>query len=657
MILRTIRRVHALALAFAVCCGSGARAQDPVPGNPSLGASEEELFELIDDEEATVNVAEMLSWLHENPIDLNSAQREDLLSIPGMTGEEADAILHSRESEGQFASVARIRRLPGGEEILGRIRRYVFVRRKDTGRLEDRIPTMVISSRLSGFLPGTALSPDPWTLGSHAKSLSRMAVRLSNHVKLGLLFEKDAGERFRDGFSSGYISFRGNGAIEQILVGDFSADAGQGLVLWRGTDAGRNGGVAGGIRKSGARLLPYHMADEAHYLRGGAIALKSKPSSLYVRCVLLASRTPLAATVNEDGEVTSFYSSGLFGTAAELEKRNSVHEFLAGTRLECTLQGRGTVGLTYYRSAFDRAVKPGSCFGFSGERSQVAGGDFGVALGGATFFGEIARTADGGTSSIAGVVMSLDSSVRVSAAYRNYSTDFNNPHARAYGVQANTTNERGVSIGWQLALGQGIALRGYADQCKIPGSSYSSFLPHTASDLRVEITALPAADMRLSLALRIRKSEIMQPKPGCSSHVQGDLTKSGVRFTGRMRITPHLEAKTRIEHGAAQFAIPNQVDKGTMISQALSYEGRGTECECGVTFYETDSYDVCLFDYEGNLRGAVPSPPLYGRGSRWHMLVSWDSFPWVRLAVKYAVTLRERNPIARELGVQAEVRF
>ena len=491
MTLFDCRRVPALVPGLAACFGSLALAQDQVPDTVLFGVPAERFFELIDDEEASSNVAETLAWLHENPIDLNSAQREDLLLIPGVTGEDADAILRAREREGQFASVEAIQCIPGGKELLAGIRPYLFVQHTDAGRAGNRIPAAIVSWRLSGLLPGAATPSDPDMLGSLTRSLSRVALRLSEHVKAGVLFEKDAGERVRDGFLSGYFSFHGNGPIEQVVIGDFTAEAGQGLVLWRGADGGRNGDLVGGIHKSGARLVPYHLADEAHYLRGGAVALKSKFSAVTVRCLLLVSRTPLAASVNDQGEVTSFYSSGLYRTAAEMEKRSRVHEFLAGTRFECGVRGKGTIGLTYYRSVFDRGVKPGSHFGFTGEKSEVAGGDFNITLGGAALFGEIARSVEGGTAWTAGAVMPLDSTARVSISYRDYSMHFNNPHARAYGVQANTTNERGIAIGWSVRLARAIVLHGYADQCKIPGSTYTSLLPHTANDFLVEVTALP----------------------------------------------------------------------------------------------------------------------------------------------------------------------
>lgn len=248
----------------------------------------------------------------------------------------------------------------------------------------------------------------------------------------------------------------------------------------------------------------------------------------------------------------------------------------------------------------------------------------------------------------------------MSIAWRDYSISFNNPHARAYGVQTNTINERGVSIGWLMSLVPGLVLRGHADHCKIPGSTYTSLLPRTASDMLFEVTALPAMGIRLGFALRMRRTEVMQAVPGFSTgptHVQGTFDRNSARITARLELAPRLESRIRIEHVESRSSVSNRIEKGTMLSQAIRYNTGRVECECGAVFFDAESYNARLYDYEGNLHGAVQSPALCGRGSRWHILLCWGSFPWVRLAAKYAASVVEKSPITRELAMQAEFRF
>jgi DNA uptake protein ComE-like DNA-binding protein len=660
MIRRGAQRILAIALGLSVNSANQLLAQDPAAGDASPGVSEEEFLDLIDEEDAATAAAERFSWLRENPIDLNSAQRDELLSIPGMTGEEADAILSTREREGGFASVRDISRVPGGAELLLRIRPYIVAHLPDRAVRSGWTPVLAVSSRLSGLLSRTAAPSAPVTAASRLKSLSRVLFTPFRSIKAGLLFEKDAGEALHDGFVSGYLAYRGSGVLEQAVLGDYSAEVGQGLLLWRGSSMGRNGDLVGGIRNAGGRILPHHVADESHYLRGAAIALKARPWSVPVRCLFFVSRTSLAATVNDEGEVTSFYTAGLYRTATEIEKRNGVHEQLLGVRLECSIRRGTTLGLTYYTSNFDRMVNPATASGFSGRRLEVGGGDFSSTIGTVTLFGEFARTTAGGAAWMAGGAVRADSTMKASIAWRDYSADFHNPHASGFGIQTNTSNERGITLGWSVRLTRGIVLDGYADQCKIPASTYTSLLPRTGSDFLIEMTGLPLTGVRLSLAFRKRRSETMQRWEGTSFgavSVQGDRDVAGLRFTGRLTLSPHLEAKLRLGRVVSSLAGSRTEAKGSMASQTFCWSVAGIEGECGAVFFESDAYDARLYDFEENLRGFVLSPALYGRGVRWHLVASWNSLPWVRIAAKYALMNVEGSPVARELSVQMELRF
>jgi hypothetical protein len=652
------RRILAIGLGLALSIADEMPAQDAGRSNASPGVPEEECLELIDDEEAAMIAAERFSWFRENPVDLNRAQRDELLCIPGMTGEAADTILSIRERKGRLSSVQEIAGMPGGEQIFARVSPFVFVFPSHLTSTSGGTPALAFSSRLAGLVPASTSSSTPVAIGGSLKSLSRLAVNPTRNLAVGLLFEKDAGESPHDGFASGYICYRGSGVLEQAVVGDFTVEAGHGLVLWRGSEMGRNGDVAGGIRNSGGRIQPYHVADEFHYLRGGAIALKARPWTIPMRCLLFFSRTSLAATIDDQGVVTSFYTSGLFRTAAESGKRNGVHELLMGARLEGGVHKRAAIGLTYYHSTFDRMVKPSTTFGFSGRRLEVGGGDFSLTLRNVTLFGECARTAEGSTAWVTGAAIKLDSTVSANITWRDYPKGFHNPHAGGYGIQTNTSNERGITLGWSVLLARGLALHGYADQCKIPSSTYTSLLPRTASDFLIELTALPMTGMRLSLAFRKRRTEFMQQTVGSAfgmASVQDYRDRVGLRLTGRVAISSNLDSRLRIEHVVFRLAGSRTEGNGGMASQTLGWNVAGMECECGVVFFDTDAYDARLYDYEANVRGFVQSPPLFGRGSRWHVVASWNPLRWVRLAGKYAVMLAERNPVARELAIQCEV--
>jgi competence protein ComEA len=74
--------------------------------------------------------------LPSQPLDINSASREDLLRLPGIGPVLAERILTEREQHGPFSSVEDLRRVRGiGPRTLEKLRPYVFVATPSTAGL------------------------------------------------------------------------------------------------------------------------------------------------------------------------------------------------------------------------------------------------------------------------------------------------------------------------------------------------------------------------------------------------------------------------------------------------------------------------------------------------------------------------------------------
>ena len=73
-------------------------------------------------------------------------------------------------------------------------------------------------------------------------------------------------------------------------------------------------------------------------------------------------------------------------------------------------------------------------------------------------------------------------------------------------------------------------------------------------------------------------------------------------------------------------------------------------CFYGTTrmiFFDTQSYDSRVYEYESDVRGGYSFPPLYGRGSRWYIVAGWKVRRSVELSFKYSETFQSRNARVR----------
>ena len=99
-------------------------------------------------------------------------------------------------------------------------------------------------------------------------------------MSLGLTAEKDRGEEFFKGsnpygfdFYSFHFALRQyTQSLKALVVGDFTANFGQGLVLAGGFQGGK-GGTGVGVKRSGRSVAPYTSVNEDAHFRGLATTL------------------------------------------------------------------------------------------------------------------------------------------------------------------------------------------------------------------------------------------------------------------------------------------------------------------------------------------------------------------------------------------------
>ena len=88
-----------------------------------------------------------------------------------------------------------------------------------------------------------------------------------------------------------------------------------------------------------------------------------------------------------------------------------------------------------------------------------------------------------------------------------------------------------------------------------------------------------------------------------------------------------------------------------------------------MTFFDTDSFDSRVFQYEHDLPGVVTNRALFGRGNRWYAVVRYTPSRLLALSTKYSETLRDdvdvigsgpdqiESNLDRRFGVQMEVKL
>ncbi|MEK9137372.1 MAG: helix-hairpin-helix domain-containing protein, partial [Bacteroidota bacterium] len=355
----------------------------------------ESLFDQIQTESDDLQLIDELTWRQEHPFDLNSISQEELESLPGVTPAEASSFISFRRHAGRFVSVEQLRVIEGvGEGLYEKIKPFVEVSGGARGMgIELRSRTSRDLQPRRGFL-------DSSFIGSSVKSYNRLLLE-AGEVQVGAVFEKDGGERFSDGFVSGYAAVKDLGFVSHVVVGDFTADAGQGLVLWRSSAFGKGSEAVSVAKKTGLGIRPYRSTDEFNFLRGVAAssALDLLDGNLAVTAFF--SRRSLAGSTDITDALMGLYEEGFFRTQNELQKQKAVTEQLFGGRIQFAAAGGWSIGATAYHSRFDKPFLSDRVFEFSGQTATVAGVDGGVQFERLTLFGEVANSGAGAVAGLA----------------------------------------------------------------------------------------------------------------------------------------------------------------------------------------------------------------------------------------------------------------
>jgi hypothetical protein len=323
--------------------------------------------------EGDAAMQEQVERLLEHKIDLNRTSARRLLAIPWLSPVLAYSIVAVRDSLGGFDAVGQLQQVPGmTASTLEAIRPFVRVGSTQRTWASRFVSRAGIDSLGSG-VTGTGV-------------LNRLEFQ-SGRVRATVLTEKDKGEANPLDFLSAGTEL-GLGRT-QVVVGDFTAGFGQGLVFsapyWRSS-------LQGAADRGGRNVRLVTSAAEASYLRGGAVDLRTGGW----RACALGSYAGRDARLNGDGTIARLIGAGVHDDLTSIAGRSAVRELTAGLGGGYRAD-RYEVGLAAGYSHYSRAFAPSdSAASFAGSELFAAGLNAQYRLGQYELRGEAAGSSGSG---------------------------------------------------------------------------------------------------------------------------------------------------------------------------------------------------------------------------------------------------------------------
>ena len=238
-------------------------------------------------------IFEQLEYYIKKPIDLNKASREELLEFMLLDEIQITNLINYRKKIGDLIALHELQAIPGFDlDKIKQILPYVSIGR-DIDDFNVSIPTMLYKGKNELFFRyRTTLEKEKGEipleegqeaqrfLGDPHKLYFRYRHTYDNKLSYGMTAEKDEGEEFFKGsnkqgfdFYSFHIGLKNyNKLLKDIVIGDFAASFGQGLIMFSGF-GGRKGNEVINIKRSERTLRPYTSVNEISFLRGAGATL------------------------------------------------------------------------------------------------------------------------------------------------------------------------------------------------------------------------------------------------------------------------------------------------------------------------------------------------------------------------------------------------
>lgn len=616
-------------------------------------------------EEGTVHwetTWEELTELHENPINLNAATKEQLERIPFLSDRLIENILYYLYKYGPMLTEKELMmvedmdrqtmrsllpficfQIPDKEDNKLDLRRVL-----EYGKQELSIRVDMPLYTKEGYKihsPETLeKNPNKQYLGSSYYHNLRYSFRYKDRVYVGLTAEKDAGEPFFRGqnrkgydFYSPYLFIRKIGKINALAIGNYRLSYGFGLVM--NTDFGMGKTVAlATLGNRGKGIKKHSSTDEYNYFQG--IAVSYRLANRWTWDAFYSYRK-MEGTV-DDRFIRSLKKDGYHRLVREFEKKNALTNQLTGSNL--TYNGKYCeLGLTAVYNVFNKPLNPEQKYYNThyprGKSFYNVGGNYKFFWKRFSLWGETAIDKCGAVATMNLLRYSPSGNTQWIVMNRYYDKQYQALYARSVGEGSTVQNESGIYIGLETNLLKYIRMTCYGDFFRFPWKRYLVSEAGTQGmDGLIQLSYSPTYELGMFIRYRYKNKE-----KDFTSTDQSKQTIPYVQHKFRYQLNYSLKnqllLKTILDCVRAGYR-GQSLSSGWLVSQSLSYKPASWPVQMDVSgaWFHTDNYDTRITLYEKSLLYAFSMPSFYGKGTRLAVNVRYAFNPHVILQAKYART-------------------
>ena len=574
------------------------------------------------------NELEELSNRLQEPVNLNSATREQLEQFPFLSDIQIEHLLAYIYILGQMETIYELQLV---EELDRQTIQYLLpfvcikainnepafrwkTMLKDAGRYGKN----EVLTRLD--IPFYKRKGYEHTyLGPSVYNSVKYTFRYRDQLYAGGVAEKDAGEPFaalhnRYGYDyySFYLLLQNCGRVKSLAVGNYRLSFGQGLVMSTDYLMGKTI-YASSFNNRSAGIKRHSSTDEYNYFRGVAttVALTKRlsVSAFY-------SHRNMDGVVT-DGEITSVYKTGLHRSRKEADKKNLLTSQLTGGNVSYQ-QNHIRLGITGVYYVFNRPYEPEltgySKYNIHGNHFYNLGIDYAYRWRRFSFQGETAIGKQG-WASLNRLQYSPVQDIQFMLIHRFYSYDYWAMYAHSFGEGSTVQNEQGYYVGLETTPFSHWRFFVSFDLFSFPWKKYRINKPSRGTDGLIQATFTPRTNLSMYLKYRYKQKE--RDLTGSKGTLTLPIFHHQLRYRLNYSLNDVFSSRTTLDYNHFHSQ-DRAATKGYQVTQMISSQLPWTRLFADVqgSYFCTDDYDSRVYVSEKGLLYTFYTPSFQGRGFR-----------------------------------------
>ena len=604
--------------------------------NPSENLMEEVLEDLSVNNDIN-NSVNSLNWENEleelsnrlqEPVNLNSATREQLEQFPFLSDIQIEHLLAYIYIHGQMETIYELQLV---EELDRQTIQYLLpfvcikainnepafrwkTMLKDAGRYGKN----EVLTRLD--IPFYKRKGYEHTyLGPSVYNSVKYTFRYRDQLYAGGVAEKDAGEPFaalHNSYGYDYYSFylllQNCGRLKSLAVGNYRLSFGQGLVMSTDYLMGKTI-YASSFNNRSTGIKRHSSTDEYNYFRGVATT------------VALTKRLSVSAFYSHrnmdgivtDGEITSVYKTGLHRSRKEADKKNLLTSQLTGGNVSYQ-QNHIRLGITGVYYVFNRPYEPEltgySKYNIHGNHFYNLGIDYAYRWRRFSFQGETAIGKQG-WASLNRLQYSPVQDIQFMLIHRFYSYDYWAMYAHSFGEGSTVQNEQGYYVGLETTPFSHWRFFVSFDLFSFPWKKYRINKPSRGTDGLIQATFTPRTNLSMYLKYRYKQKE--RDLTGSKGTLTLPIFHHQLRYRLNYSLNDVFSSRTTLDYNHFHSQ-DRAATKGYQVTQMISSQLPWTRLFADVqgSYFCTDDYDSRVYVSEKGLLYTFYTPSFQGRGFR-----------------------------------------